>query len=136
VPVAVRGLRDLQAALAKADKETRLGVRAGLRQLAQPVQQGAEQLALANISRIGPRWSRMRIGVTRNLVYVAPRQKGTRGRGPAGRRRGQGFAQPPFSDILMGRAMEPALAAHAGEIEARLEQLIDHIADDFNHGGI
>jgi hypothetical protein len=74
-----------------------------------------------------PNWSRMRVGVTRNLVYVAPRQKGTRGRGP--RRR------PKFADLLMGRAMEPALERNTPGIERHFDQLLDQVADGFNRGG-
>jgi hypothetical protein len=127
MPIVVRGLHELQAALAHADRSVRLGVRRGLRQAAEPVQRGAEELAQTNIRNIGPKWSRMRVGVTRNLVYVAPRQKGTRGRGP--RRR------PNLADLLMDRAMQPALDQHEAEVEARLEELLDRAADDFNHGG-
>jgi hypothetical protein len=130
----VDNLHELQAAFAKFEPETRRVFRAGLRQVAEPVQRGAEQLAEQNISRIGPRWSKMRIGITRDLVYVAPRQRGTRGRGPAGRRRGQGFANPPFSDILMGRAMEPALEQHAADVEARMGLLVDGLVQQFNQG--
>jgi hypothetical protein len=108
----------------------RLGVRAGLRQVAEPVQRGAEELARANISKIGPRWSKMRVGVTRDLVYVAPRQRGTRGGGANPRRR------PNLAPLLMDRAMQPALDQHAGEIEARFEELLDRISDEFNHGGL
>jgi hypothetical protein len=68
----------------------------------------------------------MRVGVTRNLVYVAPRQKGTRGRGP--RRR------PNLADLLMSRAMEPALERHTGEIEQRFDELLGHVTDNFNRG--
>jgi hypothetical protein len=123
--VRVQGLHELQAALAKADRQTRLGVRAGLRQVAEPVQRGAEDLAQANIHRIGSRWSRMRVGITRDLVYVAPRQRGSRGRRPSSR--------PNLAPLLMDRAMQPALDQHAGEIEARFAELLDRIADDFNH---
>ena len=123
--VTVRGLRELNAALAKADRQTRLGVRGELLQVAQPVQQGAEQLAAANITRIGPRWSKMRIGITRSLVYVAPRQRGTRVRTSKSR--------PNFGTLLMDRAMQPALDAHTAEIEAGFERMLDTVADDFNH---
>ena len=121
------GLHELQAALAKADRETRLGVRGGLRKIAEPVQRGAEQLAMSaipNMSR-SPRWSRMRIGVTRDLVYVSPRERGLRGR--------SSLRRPNLGTLLMDRAMQPALDAHTGEIVARFEALLDHVADDFNH---
>jgi hypothetical protein len=123
--VTVRGLRELQAALAKADRETRLGVRGELRQVAEPVRLGAEELAASSIRRIGPRWSKMRVGITRSLVYVAPRERGTRRRQPSSR--------PNFGTLLMDRAMQPALDQHASEIEVRFENMLDTVANDFNH---
>lgn len=125
--IAVRGLADVQAALKHADRQTRLGIRGELRQVAEPVRMGAEQLAQQNIRRIGPRWKKMRIGITRNLIYVAPRQRGVKGRSPL--RRGRQFA-----DLLMDRAMQPSLDQHASEIENRFENLLETVADDFNHG--
>jgi hypothetical protein len=127
--VRVEGLHELQAALAKADRQTRLGVRRGLRQVAEPVQRGSEQLAMSEIKRMprSPKWSKMRVGVTRNLVYVAPRQRGIKGAA-----RSQ-FRRPKLADLLMDRAMQPALDQHTSEVVARFEALLDHVTDDFNH---
>jgi hypothetical protein len=127
--VVVRGQRDLSRAFAKADRDTRLAWRRTLRQLAEPVRSDAEQLALQTIRNMpkSPKWARMRTGVTQKLVYVAPRQKGTRGRG-RGRR-------PNLADLLMDRAMQPALDRHRGDVERAVELLFDRIADDFNRGG-
>jgi len=126
--VVVYGLSDLQAAFKDADRQLRLGIRAELRQIAEPVAREAEQLALDSIRRMprSPKWSKMRIGVTRNLVYVAPRQKGTHGRGP--RRR------PNLADLLLDRAMEPALERNTPGIERHFDQLLDQVADGFNRG--
>lgn len=129
MPIYVRGMRELQAAFAKTDRDTRLGVRHLFRDLAEPVRRDAEVNALMQIPRIGNRWYRMRTGVTRNVVYVAPRQRGVKGRPDDPRRR------PKFADLLMGRAMEPALEAHETEIEGATEHLLDRICDDFNRGG-
>lgn len=131
MPVAVKGLHELQAALAHADKQTRLGVRGELRQVAEPVQRGAEQLAQSTIRRIGPRWSKMRVGITRDLVYVAPRQRGVKNRRAQDPRR-----RPNLAQLLMDRAMQPALDQHASEIEGRFENLLDTVANDFNHGSL
>jgi hypothetical protein len=130
--VRVENLRDLQAGLAKLERETRLGFRHGLREVVEPVRTGAEQLAMQNIRRMphSPQWSRMRIGVTRNLVYVAPRQRGVKTRGR------HNFGRPNLGDLLMERAMEPALEQHAAEVEARLGELLDRTLDKFNHGAI
>ena len=133
----VFGLRDVQAAFADADKQLRLGIRGSLRQIAEPVRAGAEELAMSTISHMprSPRWSKMRIGVTRDLVYVAPRQRGIKGRYDP-RRRGEGYAHPPFSDLVMLRAMEPALERHAAEVEHGFEEILEHVTDGFNRGGV
>jgi len=134
VPVAVEGLRELSAALAKADREVKLGWRRGLRQVAEPIRLEAESLARSEITRIGPRWYKMRTGVTRKLVYVAPRQRGVRWN-----KKNPGYRfnmrRPNLADLLMNRAMEPALHHHEHQIENAVEHLLDEMADDFNHGG-
>lgn len=126
MPVIVKGLREVNAAFAHTDREIRLGWRAGMREVVEPVRRDAEVSAQQSIRNMpsSPRWARMRVGVTRSMVYVAPRQKGTRGR-RAGRR-------PNLADLLMDRAMQPALDRHEHEITARVEQLLDRVADDFN----
>jgi hypothetical protein len=130
VPVAVTGLRELNAAFALADRKTRLGVRAAQRSIADPIKLDAETLAQDEIRRIGLRWWRMRIGVTRTLVYVAPKERGVKSR-----RAGDPRRRPNLAGLLMTRAMERALEAHRGELETNVERLLDRIADDFNRGG-
>lgn len=129
-PVAVRGLRELQAAFAKADRDTRLGVRKTLMAVAEPVRATAEALAVQNISNIGPKWGKMRTGVSRSLIYVAPRQRGRMTRQNRAR-----YARPNFANRLMADAMEPALRRHRHGIEASVERAMDRVADDFNHAG-
>ena len=80
MPVAVTGLADLQRAFAQTERATRLGVKAELREIARPIQSSAETNA-GGITRIGPKWPKMRIGVSRSLVYVAPRQRGVKVKG-------------------------------------------------------
>lgn len=128
-PIAVRGLRELSAAFAKADKEARTGFRQELREVAEPVRATAEQLAESRITRIGPRWGRMRVGVTRRLVYVAPRQRGVNSK------RSIAVRRPNLADLLMDRAMQPALDQHAPQIEARVEQALDNLLDRWGRGG-
>ncbi len=126
MPVAVRGLRELNQALRRADRTTRAEFRTGFRKIAEPVRKEAEQLALSDITRISEPWSRMRTGVTTKLVYVAPRQRGLKG--PNSRKR------PKFADLLMNRALAPALERKQGEVEHDIERLIDHVADEFETG--
>jgi hypothetical protein len=132
MPIVLRGQHELLASLTHADRALRLGVRRGLRQAAEPVQRSAEELALEKIRRMprSPKWARMRVGVTRDFVYVAPRQRGAKGRGHQSARR------PNLADLLMDRAMQPALDQHIDEVEARLEELLDRISDEFNHGAV
>jgi hypothetical protein len=127
--IKVRGLRELQAAFAHADRESRLGLRHALRDVAEPVRSEAETLATSSIKRLGPKWGKMRVGITRTLVYVAPRQRGVKTRGPDPRRR------PNLATLLMDRAMEPALEHHEPELEQAVELMLDEVADGFNHGG-
>lgn len=119
----VRGLRDLQAGFARADKESRLFVRKALGEAAEPVRRDAEALASDRIPRIGSAWARMRTGVTRRSVYVAPKKRGAKA---TARRR------PNLAPLLMERAMQPALDRNAGDAERRVETALDRIADHFN----
>jgi hypothetical protein len=120
-------MNDLLGALADVDKQTRRMVRSDLRGVAEPTRHEAEDLARSEISHIGSRWPKMRIGVTKNLVYVAPRQRGVKGRGPDPRRR------PNLARLLMDRAMEPALHRHEADIVANLDHQLEVICDRFNH---
>lgn len=124
--VIVKGYRELHVALAKADRDTRLGVRRELRAVAQPVQQDAEILALDRISGLSrtPQWAAMRVGVTRKVVYVAPRMRSKSRGGPAKR--------PKLARLLLEQAMEPALQRNETETVLRLERTLDTLAADFN----
>lgn len=126
--VRVHGLRELSAAFAKADRDVRLGFRAELRNIGRPIQQDAQRLALSEIPGMAgsPKWAGMRIGVTRKLVYVAPRRRGVRTHLDP-RSRGRQFA-----DLLMGRAMEPALERNKERAIHEFEQLLDEMANRFN----
>ena len=77
----------------------------------------------------------MRVGLTKTTIYVAPRQRGVKVRGPDPRRRGWGTGPPSFADLMMDRAMEPALHRHEHEIVESLDHQLDVICDRFNRGG-
>lgn len=125
---AVVGFRDIQVGFAQAAGEFASGLRSDLRNVAVPVRREAESLAVQKISHVGPRWSRMRVGSTSNAVYVAPRQRGIKGRGLDLRRR------PNLADLLMERAMEPALEHNAELVEREVDRILGRVVDDFNHG--
>lgn len=117
----VEGLRELQRAFSIADKTLAKEMRERLRDVAEPVRADAERLAVQEIRRIGIPWSRMRVGVTRSLVYVAPVERGVKSRGRASR------ARPNLADLLMGRAMSPALDANQGRVLHELEEVLGDV---------
>lgn len=119
--VRIRGLAEMQRAFAKTNKDLSKDLRKTLREAAEPVRADAERRASSGISNIGNRWGRMRVGVTRNLVYVAPKERGRASR------RNMAIRRPNLADLLMDRAMEPALDAHAGEIEREVGDALDDL---------
>lgn len=120
--VVVKGLREFQRVMAAAGPEARKELRSTLREVAEPVRVDAETFARTGIRKVGPRWSRMRVGVTQKLVYVAPRERGIKRRGPDPRRR------PKFGDLLERRAMDPAAAKNEREAQRRVEDAFDGLA--------
>jgi hypothetical protein len=116
--IRVTGLRELQRACNASEREVRLGVRAKLREAAEPVRARAEELAVGSIRNIGPVWSRMRVGVTPGAVYVAPRA----------RRRG-GSPRPNLGGLLMRERCRRRWMTGATRSMAVLELALDEIAD-------
>lgn len=121
----VEGFRELQRAFALADKALAREMRDGLRDAAEPVRADAERLAVSTIPRIGLPWSRMRVGVTRTSVYVAPKQRGTRS--SEARRR------PNLAGLLLGRSMVPALEQNEARVAAEVEQLLGAVGRAWEH---
>jgi hypothetical protein len=113
--IVVAGLADLNKAFSVADKETQKEFRQALRAAAEPVKVDAERLARVRIRKIGPDWSRMRVGTTRKSVYVAPKQRSTKDRS---RRRKNLF------DLLLNQAMEPALDMNVREVEDKVDDAL------------
>lgn len=118
--IAVQGLREMQRAFRVADRSLQKELRHTLREVAEPVRADAERLALARIPRIGVPWSQMRVGVTTTSVYVASKRRGTRL--PQRRR-------PNLADLLLGRAMEPALHENLGVLVDGFNRLLDTVAE-------
>lgn len=119
----VKGIDALNRAFALADTTMRKQLPSVLKLHAEPVRLDAQRNAL-NIGTGFP-WSRMRIGVTRGSVYVAPVQRGTR---LFTRKR------PRFDTRLRTRAMEPALDANRAKIEKSVDELVARIERQFNRG--
>lgn len=131
MPVAVRGYRELATAFAQLDKEQKKKLPLVMREVAEPVRRDAEGFASQRIRNVdsGDAWSRMRTGVTRRLVYVAPKQRGVKSRGD------RRYRRPNLATMLAQRALEPALYRHEADIERALDRALDRLADEFNRGG-
>lgn len=124
MPVQVKGLAELNRAMARAPKTLKREYRAGQRRLGEPVRATAESRALAEIGRMprSPAWGRMRTGLTTRLVYVAPRKRGSK-RGPQKR--------PNLAGLLMDRAMQPALDQHEADIARQFEGFLATMERDW-----
>lgn len=120
--VKVKGLRELNRAFARADKTLKTEKDDALKKAAEPVRADAERLAVAHIRKVGLNWSRMRVGTTQRVVYVAPRARSTR---QVNRKR------PKFGTKLMAEAMEPALEQNRANVIREMERFMDEIGRDW-----
>lgn len=116
--VYVRGLPELNRAFKSISKDLGKEMRAELVQVGEPVRSAAEVLAVENISHIGDRWSRMRLGVTSRSVYVAPKA-----------RRRRGSSRPNLAPLL-AKEMEAALERNTEHVVAGLEHMIDRLGGE------
>lgn len=117
--VRVEGLRELQRAFAVADKTLERELKDTLREVAEPVRADAERLAVSGIPRIGLTWSRMRVGVTKTSVYVAPRKRGVRGNDSRKR--------PNLAGLLLGRSMVPALEQNEARVVREMNEMLEQV---------
>jgi hypothetical protein len=124
--VVVHGLREIELLAKSKGREASRTLNKELRAVAEPIRSDAERLATSNITRIGPRWGKMRVGVTQRLVYVAPKERGVKGRGDLPRRR------PRFADLMQARAMQPALTQNSAFVLARVDAVFTKFVNDWN----
>jgi hypothetical protein len=119
--VKVHGLKELQRAFGKADKDEAKALRATMKEVAQPVKRAAEGKALAKVRNMpgSPKWSTMRLGYARSIVYMVPKQKGTHGRGP--------LMRPNLKDLLLDRAMIPALDENREQVVRGVEHMLETV---------
>lgn len=118
--VRIEGLRELERAFKLYGKGLEKGLREVLETAAEPVRLDAQRLARSALKPpVNVDWSLMRVGVTRRTAYVAPAQRGTRRRN-AGR--------PNMRELLLGRAMEPALGQNISTVEGEFTDALDDLA--------
>lgn len=120
--IRVDGLADLQRAFTAADRALREDLRDALQEAAAPVRSDAQRLAATTISHMTTEpWTRMRIGIVEGtVVYVAPVERGAKGRGNERRRR------PKFKNVL-GPRMEAALEINRGRVVERLDRMLGEV---------
>src|SRR5262245_32130457 len=121
--VHVEGLSELNKAFREMDKNLYKELRATLKQAVEPVRLDAQVRASREISNIGDYWYRMRVGVTTHSVYAAPSQR-------SNTRDGR-FRRPNLANLLMDRAMAPALNANADKVEGQVGQMLDHLFNEW-----
>lgn len=123
----VSGLRELERAFKVADREEAKLLRATLKETAQPVKRAAEGKAMSRIRNMDGKWSQMRLGYVRNLVYLVPKQKGRQSRANRALRR------PNLKDLLLDRAMIPAREEQEPQVIRGIEQMLDTVGRKWEH---
>lgn len=116
VTTRIEGLREVNRALSKVNRQVAKEVRDELKRAAGPVSEEAEALASGRIRNLGPAWGRMKVGSRSDSVFIAPRS----------RRRG-GSPRPNLGGLLMRRAMIPAARSKRGEVERAVEEALDRL---------
>ncbi len=124
--VKIEGLKGLERAFKLADKAEYKALRVTLKEAAQPVKRAAEGKAIGRIRNMkgsGTRvdWSQMRVGQARSVVYIVPKQKGRASRGNRALRR------PNLKDLLLDRAMIPALDEHREDVVRGVEHMLETV---------
>ena len=121
--IRVKGLKELTRDFRKLSKTLSKEVTRELREAAQPVATGAEQLAVGRIRNMSrsPQWAVMRIGVSNAMgtVKMVPQQRGGRSSG-----------RPNLKGLLLEKAMDPALEENADKVKDNINDVLDNIFDD------
>jgi hypothetical protein len=116
----VRGLRETTRAFNNMQEDLADELREGLKHAAEPVRIAAEQKAISRIENMphSTAWAEQKIVVSKRtaLVYMAPKKR--QSRNTAKRRKN-------LADLLMTRAMEPAL----GENEEKTREAVEFVLD-------
>jgi hypothetical protein len=129
--VRVEGLRELERAFRRVDKEETKLLRKELKEAAEPVKVAAQGKALGSIRRMrrSPRWAEMRVGQARSLVYMVPKQRGRNTK-----RHKTRYARPNLKNLLLDRAMIPALEQNTTQVTQRVQHVLDTIGRQWERG--
>lgn len=120
--VRVEGLRELNRAFREVSKDLGKGMREALEASGDPVKTAAQTLTVQRVARVGIPWSRMRVGVTKVSVYVAPVERGVKSKTRAKLRR------PDFKNVLLDRGLDPALEQNKERVAQEFEDALTDLA--------
>ncbi len=128
VALVVEGAAQLTKVFNKAPADVKKAYKNELRTVALPVAETYTRLASSRIRRMqfSPQWAKTRIGVTQRLVYVVPRQRGSKG-GPKRRRN--------LFRLMAERAAEPALELNRARIRRDFELMLDRLTTKWDREG-
>ena len=110
--VRIDGLQQFERALREAEPVVYRELRKGLEMAGLPVARTAHGLALQKIPKVTEPWSEFRVGSTTQMVYVAPRQRGSK----SGSRK-----RPQFARLLTERALEPSVPFAEVELQRQAD---------------
>lgn len=128
--IRVEGLREMNRAFARADKRLKKELTGRLREAAEPVRSDAERGVVSEIRNVreGDKWSKMRVGVTQRLVYVAPKQRGVKSKARAQHRR------PNLAQAMLD-PFDKALAGNRDRVVRDVDDLLAEIGTEWGRGG-
>ncbi len=126
VGVTLVGSTELIATLDAAPDDWQRAWRHGLRFLAEPTRAAAEHNALTDIRRMefSPDWAEMKTVVGITAAFIAPVQKGARGRGSRQR--------PNLADLFRDRALGPAEEDNEKRFERDADRLLNKLIEKWN----
>jgi len=114
--IKIKGQKELERAFQNEKKEVLAGLKKEILAIGAFVRKDAQSNAIAEISNIGPKWYRMRMGVTPVMAYIVP----------SSRNRG-GSPRPNLAGLL-STAMHEAADKNGAEFITRVDALIDSVS--------
>ena len=134
--IRVTGFQNVSRGFSRVSKTAKRNLNVRLKEAIEPVRESAQEFGPSRIrnlrrgrSKNNVRWDAVRSGVTQRAAYIAPVERGVKGRGNVKRRRGTsvGTGPPSFDDLVMERAYLPALALNRSEVVQRFGRIFDDI---------
>ncbi len=119
--VRVKGLKELTRDFKKISKDLDKKLTGELLDAVKPVKDTAEQKALTSISNMTSDWATMKttVGRAKGQVLMFPASRGKR------------YSRPNLANLLLERAMDPAVTENEDHVVQALDDLIGNLADRY-----